>query len=723
MGTRARTPLFLQLEATECGAVCLGIMLAYFGKWVSHQELRETCSIGRDGASAADIIGSARLYGLKPTAWRREPEHLKTFKMPLILHWKLQHFVVLEGIRGNRYYLNDPASGHKVVDEEEFDGSFTGIALQLEPGEDFKPDERGPLGIIGQLWPWLRQARPALAYAVICGLLLLIPGLALPLLLSVFVDHVLDGGQTGWGGAILALTVCVGLSSYSLSWLQMRVLRRISLAMSVEQSDRFLDRLTRLPMQFFTLRHAGELTSRMQLIDQIALTGAVQLIGTLIELVMSAAFLILMLIIDPALGIAVGLLGISCLLAMRHITRLRTDHNHALLHEQGMMTGFGMAGLSVIETLKATALEDRFFSRLTGHQARELRARQKFTELGHVTEAFPQVSLVLGSALVLGIGGWRVVSGEMSLGALTAYLVLVMNFLRPIGRFALFSDLLQTMSANLRRLDDVLTAETDHEAEGTARTELGKAATLNRRVRLVGHVELRNVTFGFQRNKPPLIENFSLVIEPGQRVAFVGPSGSGKSTLSHLVAGIYRPWSGEIRFDGHLRNEIPREILSGSVAMVDQNVILFAGTVSDNLTLWNPTTPDHALVAAARDAGIHDEISCRPMGYASAVEENGRNFSGGQRQRLEIARALVNRPSILILDEATSALDTLTELEIDDAIRRRGSTCLIVAHRLSTIRDSDLILVFDEGKEVQRGVHEELMADRTGLYYELVHTT
>ncbi len=278
------------------------------------------------------------------------------------------------------------------------------------------------------------------------------------------------------------------------------------------------------------------------------------------------------------------------------------------------------------------------------------------------------------------------------------------------------------MSANLRRLDDVLTAELDHEAEDGARTELGKAATLNRRVRLVGHVELRNITFGFQRNKPPLIENFSLSIEPGQRVAFVGPSGSGKSTLSHLVAGIYQPWSGEILFDGHPRNEIPREILSGSVAMVDQNVILFAGTVSDNLTLWNPTTPDHALVAAARDATIHDEIASRPLGYASAVEENGHNFSGGQRQRLEIARALVNRPSVLILDEATSALDSVTELEIDDAIRRRGATCLIVAHRLSTIRDSDLILVFDEGKEMQRGVHEELMADTTGLYYELVHS-
>ena len=720
-GAPVRTPVMLQLEATECGAVCLGIVLAYLGKWVSLQELRETCAIGRDGTNAAELVKAARHYGLQPVAWRRELRHLPAMKMPLILFWEFRHFVVLEGVKRGRYFVNDPAVGHRVIGEDEFDRCFTGVVLEMEPGESFEPGG-APVGIVKQFWPWLDLVRPALAYAVICGLLLVLPGLALPILLSVFVDHVVGDGQSDLAGLVVGLAIAASLASYALAWLQMRILRKVSLALSIRQSDRYLNRLLRLPMQFFTRRHAGDLTSRMQLIDQIALTGSVQLTGIAIEIVMSLAFLGLMLFLDPLLGIAVGLLGLLCLLVMRQITRLRTDHNHVLLHEQGMMSGLGMSGMRIMDTLRATAQENSFFSRFSGYQARELNARQKFEELGHVTESLPPTVLVLCSALVIGVGGGRVMSGDMTLGVLTAFYVLATNFLRPVGQFALFADVLETMSANLRRLEDVLDAETDRTLDGDKESETGRVVTLNRRLQLAGRVELRNVTFGFQTNHPPLIENFNLTIEPGQRVAIVGPSGSGKSTLSLLVAGIYQPWSGEIRFDDHLRSEVPREILAGSVAMVDQNIVLFAGTVNDNLTLWNPTIPDHAIVTAARDAAIHDEIASRPLGYASVVEENGRNFSGGQRQRLEIARALVNSPSVLILDEATSALDAVSEQEIDDAIRRRGCTCLIVAHRLSTIRDSDLIVVLDRGKEIQRGTHEELMAQGAGLYYELIQS-
>ena len=562
--------------------------------------------------------------------------------------------------------------------------------------------------------------RPALAHAVVCGLLLVLPGLALPLLLSVFVDHVLGGGQAAWGGVVVGLMIVAGFATYVLAWLQVRVLRKISLALSIHQSDRYLERLLRLPMQFFSRRYAGDLTSRIQLIDEIAMIGSVQLLGVVIELAMSVAFLVLMLWFDPLLGIAVGLLGLASLVVMRQVTRLSTDHNHVLLHEQGMMMGIGMAGLRIMDTLHATASEGAFFSRFSGYQARELGARQKFAELGHVIESLPHVSLILGSALIIGLGGWRVMSGDMTLGVLTGFYVVALNFLRPVGRFAQFADVLQTMVANLRRLDDVFNAEVDEESRKRADGDPGRVSTLDGRLRLLGRVELRNVSFGFQPNRPPLIENFNLVIEPGQRVAIVGPSGSGKSTLSALVAGIHKPWSGEILFDGHPRSELPREIVTGSVGMVDQNIMLFSATVRDNLTLWNSTTPDHLVVSATRDAAIHDEIAVRPLGYASAVEEGGRNFSGGQRQRLEIARALVNNPSVLILDEATSALDPVSELEIDDAVRRRGCTCLIVAHRLSTIRDSDLIVVLQDGKEIQRGTHEELIAMETGLYRELV---
>ncbi len=720
-GARVRTPVLLQLEATECGAACLGIVLAYLGKWVPLEELREACAVGRDGANAADISKAARRYGLEPKAWRRDLHHLPQMKMPLILFWEFRHFVVLEGIGRGRYYVNDPAMGRRVISEDEFDRCFTGIAMEMEPGEAFEPGGSRP-DIFKQFGPWLASVRPALAYAIICGLLLVIPGLAVPLLLSVFVDHVIGDAQSGWAGMVVGLVAAAGIASYILAWLQMRVLRKVSLTLSIQQSDRLLDRLLRLPMQFFTRRFAGDLTSRVRMIDEIALIGSVQLIGITIELVMGLGFLILMLILEPVLGVAVGLLGLLSLVVMRYVTRLRTDHNHILLHEQGLMTGIGMSGLHIMDTLKATASENSFYSRFSGYQARELNARQKFAELGHLAVSLPPTVMILGTALVIGLGGWRVISGDMTLGVLTAFYVLAANFLNPIGRFALFSDMLQTMSANLRRLDDVMDAEPDRELDQKEEAGPGQIVTLNRRVQLVGRVELRNVTFGFQSNRPPLIENFSLTIEPGQRVAIVGPSGSGKSTLSLLVAGIYQPWSGEVRFDGHLRSEIPREILAGSVGMVDQNIVMFAGSVHDNLTLWNPTTPDHAIVAAARDAAIHDEIVSRPLGYASAVEENGRNFSGGQRQRLEIARALVSSPSVLIFDEATSALDTVSELQIDEAVRRRGCTCMIVAHRLSTIRDSDLIIVLEGGKEVQRGTHEELMATGTGLYHELVQS-
>ena len=388
-----------------------------------------------------------------------------------------------------------------------------------------------------------------------------------------------------------------------------------------------------------------------------------------------------------------------------------------------MLAGIGMAGLSRIDTLRAIAAEDDFHARWTGHQARELLARQRFAELGQVNAAVPTLYQMLASAAVLGFGGWRVMAGDMSVGMLTGFYMAAAAFLQPIGRFIQFADLFQILEADLQRLDDVFDAPEEHAsaAVDTAGGERGRGevSTFAGRLRLKGSVELRDLTFGYPGCTEPLLKDFSLSIEPGQRVAVVGPSGSGKSTLSALVAGIYQPWSGEVLIDGCRREAIPRELLTSSMSLVDQHIFLFADTVRENLTMWVPDVPDSALVAAAKDAAIHDEIIARPLGYDAPVDEGGRNFSGGQRQRLEIARALVNNPSILILDEATCSLDAITEVRIDDGLRRRGCTCLIVAHRLSTIRDCDLIVVLDGGSAVQRGLHEELMQE-DGLYRELV---
>ena len=717
---RARTPLVFQMEATECGAACLAAVLRHFGHWVSLEEMREACDVGRDGCSAADIVRAARQYGLEATGWRQDLEDLPGLSLPAILFWEFRHFVVLEGIGKRGYHLNDPSRGRRVADREVFDRGFTGVALELKPGASFRRTGRPP-GVLRRLWPWVSGFGPSLLFAVIAGLLLAAPGLAAPVLLALFVDDVLAGGQNHWSGVLVGAMAAAAAVVYLLTWLRVRALRRLSIAVAVRQADRFVGRLLGRSARFFARRMAGDLLSRMHSIERVATVGVQQSVAVTVELAMSLAFVSLMIVYDATLAALVVLIAVSCAIAARLASRWRTDDSHALRREQGLWTGVGLGGLRIIETIRATASEDGFHARWSGHQARELNARQRFEELGHVTEAVPVLFTALGGAAVLGIGGWYASSAAMPLGSLIAFYVLAWNFLQPVGRFVQFAELVRTLDAELARLEEVLAApDAGSEAEATPAPGV---ASVGGRLRLRGRIEMRDVTFGFQRSRPPLIDGFNLTIEPGQRVAIVGPSGSGKSTLSLLAAGIYRPWSGEILFDGMGRAEIPRDVLADSISVVTQDTALIAGSVRDNLTLWDPNVPDPQVIGAARDAAIHDEIIARSHGYDTEVEEGGRNFSGGQRQRLEIARALVTGPSLLILDEATAALDAVTEMRIDDALRRRGCSCLIVAHRLSTIRDCDRIIVLDGGRAVQGGVHDDLIAAQGGLYRELVHAS
>ena len=716
-GGRCRTPLLIQSDVNECGAACLGSILGYHGKWVSMGELRDACAVGRDGSSAADILRAARRYGLDARGWRRSVQNLPQIPLPAILFWEFDHFVVLEGVEHGRYYLNDPASGHRVVDHDTLDRCFTGVALHFAKAPAFAPSARPP-GILSRLWRYLRDFKPALAMAALLGLLLAASTLAVPLLVAVLVDHVLLQGRTDWGVTVAVLLLALGILTYLLVRLQMRALRRLAMAVSITQSDRFLRHLFGLPLQFFSQRLAGDLLKRTQLIDELARKGAVQLPTLAVEAAMSLAFLGVMVAFD--LPLAAGLAGLAVLLAVlvAAISRLRIDYSHLLRREQGLLAGVSMAGLRALQSIRATAREDSFFARWGGYQAKELQSRQSFEELGHLVDALPNLFLALGSILVLGLGGWRAMTGEMTLGVLMGFYLLAGNFLRPIGRLMVFTNELQTLHADLRRLEDVFTAQPAARGNGAAARRGNGIATLNGALKLAGKVELREVTFGFQAGKPPLIENLSLTIQPGERVSVVGPTGCGKTSLSLLVAGVYRPWSGQILYDGHPLEEIPLEVFSDSIALVDQNPMCFASSVRDNLKFWDPNVPDNRVVDAARDAAVHDVIVNRPGGYDGPVEEGGRNFSGGQLQRLEIARALVCNPTVLILDEATSALDAATELRIDRALRRRGCSCLIVAHRFSTIRDSDHIVVMQEGRIVQRGVHDRLVAE-AGLYRRL----
>ena len=721
-GRRVRTPLVLQLEATECGAACLASVLAYFGRWVPLEEMREACGVGRDGCSAADILRAAREYGLEVTGWKQELEDIPKLPLPAILFWEFRHFVVLEGVGKGRYFLNDPSRGRRVVDEDGFDRAFTGVALELKPAESFRRNEPPP-GVLRRLWPWVSGFRSELLFAVLAGLLLAAPGVAAPVLLALFVDHVLAGSQDDWSGALIGGMTTAAIVVYVFTWLRQRALRRLSIAVAIHQTDRFVGGLLRRPAQFFARRMTGDLLSRIQSIEQVAAFGVNQMVGVTVELTMSLAFFLLMVVYDAALAFWVALLAASCAAAARAVCRYRTDASHSLRREQGLLTGVGLAGLRIMETIRATASEDDFFARWSGHQARELNARQGFQELGHVTEAIPVLFIALGGATVLGLGGWRVMSGEMGLGGLLAFYMLAWHFFQPIGRFVQFAELLRTLEAELERLDDMLDAQEQDAPSEAKRPAAQGVATVRGRLRLRGRVEMRNVTFGFQRHRAPLIDGFNLTIDPGQRVAVVGPSGSGKSTLSLLAAGIYQPWSGEILFDGMKPEDIPRDVLNDSLSVVTQKTALIEGSIRENLTLWDPNVPDPLLIAAARDAAIHDEIMVRPRGYDDAIEEDGRNFSGGQRQRLEIARALVSSPAVLILDEATAALDATTEVYIDDALRRRGCSCLIVAHRLSTIRDSDRIIVLDGGRAVQDGIHDDLIAVEGSPYRELFHAS
>ena len=687
------------------------------------EELRDACSVSRDGSNAADIVRAGERYGLRLRGWREDIEALGDLQLPAILFWEFSHFLVLEGVAGDRYYLNDPANGRRTVSREVFSEAFTGIVITAEPTATFEPGGEPP-NIWRALWPWLREARGALAYVTLAGLLLAAPGLALPILLSVFVDEVLIGGQRDWGAWLVGAMLLAGGSVYLLTLLQQLMLRRIAIQLAITHAQGLLWRLFRLPTQYFAHRYAGDLTSRVSLVDQIAASAAQQLVGVVVELTMSALLLVLLAIYDPLIAAIVLAIAVSNVLLARILSQRRTDHNRQLRREQALLFGIETAGLRQIDSLRATAAENDFFVRWSGYQARELTARQRFVELGYVTAALPQLFLLFAGMAVLGLGGWRVIEGDLSIGELIAVYVLAGAFLAPIGRLVHFASAFQLLEADLQRVSDVLNAEEDPAlvaAESAQQAgDYSAVVSLGGRLRLAGRLEMRNISFGYRRNAEPLIDNLSLTLEPGQRVAIVGPTGSGKSTLLRIVNGEYTPWSGEILFDGVPTSEIPRPVLTASLATVDQQIVLFDGSVRDNLTMWNDAVAEADMVAAARDAMIHEEIVRRSGGYDAHVQEGGRNFSGGQRQRLEIARALVNRPSLLILDEATSTLDAVSEHRIDDAVRRRGCSCLIVAHRLSTIRDCDQIIVLDGGREVQRGVHTDLVADRDGIYAQLV---
>lgn len=717
---RISVPLIMQAHATECGAACLCSVLAYFDHWVPLTELRDRCEVSRDGSTAAGILRAARHYGLKCTGHTGDTELLKAMQLPLILFWEFNHFVILEGYNRKHFFLLDPAVGRRIISAAEFSKSYTGVALQFRATSRFMRSRTRRKGLGQYLSLWFKGSTGAVVFAAMCGLLLAVFSLVVPAALALYIDWVL-GKNTAWGPPIAGLAALTGAAIYIVTWLKLRCQQRLAIRIAIIVSNRCVSTLLRLPIHFFNHRFAGDLTSRVLSIDQIA-TGLLgdELLGTLIDAVTVLAVLLVLVVVQPILFLIIMVPAVLHSVLVALITRMQTDANYALGRELGLLLGTTTMMLGSAVNLQMTSMDDQLYGRWAGLQARGLAAHQRLREWRYLTNALPDFFTITSYCLVLAYCASQVVAGEMTIGSLAGFFVLA-AMLSPVSRFASLLGGLQTGQASLMRLDDILGNSKGTAVEsGTGAAEAKLLPTAGRgKWQLTGHVELRGVTFGYNRSRPPLISDFNLVIRPGQRVAIVGPSGSGKSTLSHLVAGLDQPWSGEILFDGVPRREIPNEVLLRSLGMVDQHITMFSGTIRDNITLWSPTIPDEIVVAAARDACIHEDILMRPLAYEAQVAEGGSNFSGGQRQRLEIARTLAGNPTVLVLDEATSALDATTEKDVDNALRRRGMSCLIVAHRLSTIRDCDEIIVLNQGKEVQRGIHDQLMKDPEGIYAQL----
>lgn len=708
-----RTPTILQMEAVECGAAALAIVLAHHGRWVPLEELRIACGVSRDGSKASNVVKAARRYGLVAKGFKKEPSSLRELKPPMILHWNFNHFLVLEGFRKGDVFLNDPAAGPRRVTEEELDQAFTGVVMTFEPGPEFQKGGEPPQ-LLRALKRRLTGAGAALSFVVLAGLALVIPGLVVPVFSKVFLDSVLLESRRDWLPPLLLAMGLAALLTGLLTWLQQSYLLRLESKMAVSGSSRFLRHVLRLPMEFFSQRFAGDISSRVGINDRVAQLLSRDLATSFLGAVMIVFFAVLMFQYDLLLtlvGVAVVSLNVA---ALHWVSRKRVDGNRRLLQDRGKLYGTAIGGLQMIETLKASGGESDLYARWSGYQAKVVNARQDLERYTQMLDAVPPLLAAVNTGLILGIGGLRVMDGAISLGALVAFQALMLSFMAPVNRLVSLGGRLQMVEGDMNRLDDVLRYPPEPGVEGEP-----DAPPPGFPVKLSGRLELRNLSFGYNRLDAPLLEGFHLNLVPGARVALVGGSGSGKSTLARLVTGLFKPWEGEILFDGLERSAIPRSVLNNSLAVVDQSVFLFEGTVRDNLTLWDSTVPLPEVVAAAKDACIHDDIAARPGGYDSPITEGGANWSGGQRQRLEIARALVQRPTLLVLDEATSALDPATEKLIDESLRRRGCTCLIIAHRLSTIRDADEIIVLDRGKVVQRGTHDQLKAVE-GPYAQLI---
>ena len=710
---RAHVPVIMQMEALECGAASLAMVMAYYGKWVPLEQVRLDCGVSRDGSNARNMLVAARSYGFEAQGFRCETAALRDgIELPCIIHWNFNHFVVLDGFRGNYAWINDPARGEVKVPLEEFDRAFTGVCLQIVPGEDFEPSGKRK-STLAFARSRLKGAGAAVAFVLLSTVIGYLFGIINPAFSRFFMDRLLTGENRELLYPFLLLMIAMGLAQVIVSWVQAVYSLKINGKMAIVGSSEFMWKVLRMPTEFFSQRLAGDILQRQGTNASIASTLVNTLTPLLLNTLMMIVYLVVMLRCSVLLTV-VGLVTIVLnLLVSQLISAKRVNITRVQLRDAGKLSAATVSGIQMVETIKSSGAENGYFQKWAGYQASVNAQSVRFARLNQILGMIPSALSAIADALVLILGVLLAMQGKFTLGMIMLFQGFLNSFMSPAMMIISAGQSLQEMRTEMERVEDVMQYPTDPNFSDAPLSEDEDYSKLS------GEVEIKNISFGYSRLGQPLIRDFSMHIRPGSRVAFVGPSGCGKSTLSKLISGLYRPWSGEILFDGKPIESIDRSVFTGSVAVVDQDIVLFEDTIAGNIKMWDESIEDFEMILAARDAQIYDDIMARDGGFYGTLTEGGKDLSGGQRQRLEIARVLAQDPSIIIMDEATSALDAKTEFELVKAVKDRGITCIVIAHRLSTIRDCDEIIVLDHGEVVERGTHEELMA-RGGAYTELI---